>query len=121
MLAAGGARADEAAPAVADGPAGQAELDKAIDAKLGADDLDDYERVLQHCKQAVALGLDADSRKFADDLYIGTLVDRAGMLVDAIYDAVPPNPQWPRMRTFALRDLEQHLDQLQYNPYRAFA
>lgn len=105
MLAAGGARADEAAPAVADGPAGQAELDKAIDAKLGADDLDDYERVLQHCKQAVALGLDADSRKFADDLYIGTLVDRAGMLVDAIYDAVPPNPQWPRMRTFALRDL----------------
>jgi tetratricopeptide (TPR) repeat protein len=105
MLAAGAARAEEPAPAVTDEPPGQAELDKAIDAKLGADDLDDYERVLEHCKQAVELGLDDESKKFADDLYTGTLVDRAGMIVDAIYDAVPPNPQWPRMRAFALRDL----------------
>jgi tetratricopeptide (TPR) repeat protein len=102
MLAAGAALADEAP--------GQAELDKAIDAKLGADDLDDYERVLEHCKKAVELGLDADSKKFADDLYTGTLVDRAGMIVDAIYDAVPPNPQWPRMRAFALRDLGEVIE-----------
>jgi tetratricopeptide (TPR) repeat protein len=117
MLVTGAAPADEPAaavaeekPAVAETPAaaespGQAELDKAIDAKLGANDLDDYERVLEHCKKAVELGLDVDSKKFADDLYTGTLVDRAGMIVDAIYDAVPPNPQWPRMRAFGLRDL----------------
>lgn len=110
MLAAGAARADEAAPAVADAAPGQAELDKAIDAKLGADDLDDYERVLEHCKKAVELGLDDDSKKFADELYTGTLVDRAGMIVDAIYDSVPPNPQWPRMRAFALRDLGEVID-----------
>jgi tetratricopeptide (TPR) repeat protein len=97
MLAAATVRADESP--------GQAELDKAIDAKLGADDLDDYDRVLEHCKKAIELGLDAESKAFADDLHTGTLVDRAGMLVDAIYDAVPPNPQWPRMRAFALRDL----------------
>ena len=117
MLVTGAAPADEPAaaveeekPAVAETPAaaespGQAELDKAIDAKLGANDLDDYERVLEHCKKAIELGLDVDSKKFADDLYTGTLVDRAGMIVDAIYDAVPPNPQWPRMRAFGLRDL----------------
>ncbi|MGB8853781.1 MAG: tetratricopeptide repeat protein [Pirellulales bacterium] len=105
MFAAGAVRADEAAAGVADETPGQAELDKAIDAKLGADDLDDYERVLEHCKKAVELGLDAESKKFADELYTGTLVDRAGMIVDAIYDSVPPNPQWPRMRGFALRDL----------------
>ena len=110
MLAAGAARADEAAPAVAAEAPGQAELDKAIDAKLGADDLDDYERVLEHCKKAIELGLDADSKKFADELYTGTLVDRAGMIVDAIYDSVPPNPQWPRMRAFALRDLGEVID-----------
>jgi len=51
MLVAATVRADE--------PPGQAELDKAIDAKLGADDLDDYDRVLEHCKKAVELGLDA--------------------------------------------------------------
>lgn len=114
VLGARGVLADE--PATAESPAqaenppqaespGQAELDKAIDAKLGAAELDDYERVLEHCKKAVELGLDADSKKFADELYTGTLVDRAGMIVDAIYDSVPPNPQWPRMRSFALRDL----------------
>jgi tetratricopeptide (TPR) repeat protein len=86
---------------------GQAELDKAIDAKLGANELDDYERVLEHCKKAIELGLDADSKKFADELYTGTLVDRAGMVVDAIYDSVPPNPQWSRLRVFALRDLDE--------------
>ncbi len=110
MLAAGAARADEAAPTAAAEAPGQAELDKAIDAKLGADDLDDYERVLEHCKKAVELGLDAESKKFADELYTGTLVDRAGMIVDAIYDSVPPNPQWPRMRAFALRDLGEVID-----------
>jgi tetratricopeptide (TPR) repeat protein len=104
LMAAGAVRAEETPGQSAESP-GQSELDKAIDAKLGADDLDDYDRVLEHCKKAVELGLDAESKTFADDLYTGTLVDRAGMLVDAIHDAVPPNPQWPRMRAFALRDL----------------
>ena len=107
-LIGGFAVADEPAAEPVESP-GQIELDKAIDAKLGADDLDDYERVLEHCKKAIELGLDADSRKFADELYTGTLVDRAGMLVDAIYESAPPNPQWPRLRAFALRDLEEIL------------
>ena len=90
---------------------GQAELDAAIDAKLGANELDDYERVLEHCKKAIELGLDADSKKFADELYTGTLVDRAGMLVDAIYDAIYDSslarPQLQNMRLFAMRDLTE--------------
>jgi tetratricopeptide (TPR) repeat protein len=88
-------------------PAGQSELDAAIDAKLGARGLADFERVIEHCKKAVELGLDEESRKFADDLHTGTLVDRAAMLVEAIYNALEPDPQWQRMRAFAMRDLEE--------------
>ena len=86
---------------------GQAELDAAIDAKLGARGLADYERVIEHCKKAVELGLDEESAKFAADLHTGTLVDRAAMLVEAIYNALEPDPQWPRLRAFAMRDLEE--------------
>ena len=39
-------------------------------------------RVLDLCQQAIEKGLDDDSKKFADDLYTGTLIDRAAMLVD---------------------------------------
>ena len=89
---------------------GQADLDAAIDTKLSANDLDDYGTVLELCKSAVKKGLDEEARKFADDLYTGTLVDRAGMIVEAIFDAPKPDPQWPRMRTFALRDLGEAID-----------
>lgn len=94
------------AVAVADEP-GQADLDAAIDAKLSANDLDDYGTVLELCKQAIEKGLDEESRKFADDLYTGTLIDRAGMVVEAIFDSDTPDPQWPRMRSYALRDLNE--------------
>ena len=87
--------------------AGQEELDAAIDAKLGARGLADLDRVLAHCQRALELGLDDESRKFADSLYTGTLVDRAAMLVEVIYRAREPDPQWPRMRAFAMRDLEE--------------
>jgi len=106
--------AQEAAAAKPDAPAkpdadstGQDELDAAIDAKLGARGLADFDRVLGHCRRALELGLDEESRKFAESLYTGTLVDRAAMLVEAIHRAREPDPQWPRMRAFAMRDLEE--------------
>jgi tetratricopeptide (TPR) repeat protein len=99
--------APESAPA--DNP-GQADLDAAIEAKLAANSLDDFGKVLTLCKQATEKGLDAESRKFADELYTGTLVDRAGMLVDVIYAADEPDPRWQQMRAFALRDLGEIID-----------
>ena len=98
----------EPAAAPADQP-GQADLDAAIEAKLAARTLDDYARVLELCKQALDKGLDEQGRTFADELYTGTLVDRAGMLVDVIYDTAGRDAQWPRMRAFAMRDLEEIL------------
>lgn len=107
------ADADEAAPAAstpttdAAASPGQADLDAAIDAKLSANQLDDFATVLDLCRRAIRKGLDEDGQKFAEDLYTGTLVDRAGMLVEAIFNAPKPDEQWPRMRTFAMRDLNE--------------
>jgi tetratricopeptide (TPR) repeat protein len=92
---------------MADDQPGQKDLDQAIEAKLAADNLDDFETVLDHCKRALDRGLSEESRKFAEDLYTGTLMDRAGMVVDAIFRKGQPDQQWPRMRSFAMRDLNE--------------
>jgi len=103
---AAGSVAAEPEPGPAANP-GQADLDAAIEAKLSADSLDDFGSVLALCKQAIEKGLDPESRKFAEELYTGTLVDRSGMLVDVIFDAKDPDPRWQQMRAFALRDLAE--------------
>lgn len=95
------------------GQSGQMDLDAALEAKLTARSLDDMENVLDLCRRAAAKGLSPESKRFADDLYTGTLIDRAGMLVDAILGPPSPEPQWPRMRSFAVRDLNEAL---QRNP-----
>lgn len=100
--------AAEAKPAVTEGDApGQADLNDAIDAKLAVDELDDFARVLDLCERAIDKGLDEESRRFAEDLYTGTLIDRAGMLTEALFNSPGPNAQWARIRAFAMRDLEQ--------------
>lgn len=95
-----------AAPETADAP-GQEDLNEAIDAKLAVDELDDYARVLDLCRQAIDKGLDEESRKFAEDLYTGTLIDRAAMLTEAIFRPGRPDQQWQRIRAFAMRDLDE--------------
>jgi tetratricopeptide (TPR) repeat protein len=89
---------------------GQADLDGAIDAKLSANDLQDFQQVLDLCKRAIDKGLSEDSASFANDLYKSTLIDRASMIVDAIFNSPTPSPQWPQMRAFALRDLREAID-----------
>ncbi len=88
-------------------PLGLEDLNEAIDAKLAIEQLDDFGRVLTLCRQAIDKGLDDDSKKFAEDLYTGTLMDRAGMLSEAIFESPRPDPQWPRIRAFAMRDLQE--------------
>jgi tetratricopeptide (TPR) repeat protein len=96
--------------AAADDPAGLEDLNAAIDAKLAIEQLDDFAKVLNLCRQAMEKGLDGDSKKFAEDLYTGTLMDRAGMLSEAIFESPRPDPQWPRIRAFAMRDLEEAIN-----------
>jgi tetratricopeptide (TPR) repeat protein len=86
---------------------GQELLNDAINAKLEIDEIDDFGRVLDLCKKAIERGLDEGSMKFANDLYTGTLIDRAAMLTGAIVDADQPDPNWRRIRAFAMRDLNE--------------
>ena len=90
-----------------DGTEGQSDLDAAIEQKLSAQSLDDFERVIDLCRRAIRKGLPKGSKDFANNLIVGTLIDRSVMLVDAIFDAPRPTPDWPRMRSFAMRDLNE--------------
>jgi tetratricopeptide (TPR) repeat protein len=95
-----------AAPAAA-AEDGQELLNDAINAKLEIDEIDDFAKVLDLCKKAIEQGLDEGSKKFADDLYTGTLIDRAAMLSAAVVDADQPDANWRRIRAFAMRDLNE--------------
>jgi tetratricopeptide (TPR) repeat protein len=99
------APAAEAATEAAD--PGQPDLDAAIDAKLSAHDLDDFANVLDLCRRAIKKGLSEEQKQFAEDLYTDTLMYRAGRIVEAIYEDATPDPQWPRLRSFAMRDLNE--------------
>ena len=113
-VAAAGSAATAAEPAgpvaepaaTAESP-GQDDLDAAVDAKLSAQSIDDFATVLDLCKRAIKKGLAADQQQFAEDLYTDTLMYRAGRIVQAIYEVNTPDPQWPRMRSFAMRDLNE--------------
>ena len=66
--------------------------------------------LFRSCKRAIKKGLAADQEQFAKDLYTDTLMYRAGKIVQAVYDAERPDPQWPRLRSFAMRDLNEVVD-----------
>jgi len=85
--------------------AGQGDLDDAIDRKLSANDYDDLGKVIELCQKAKRKGLSDDQKKFADDLEADTLVTRAGLLVEEIFEGSQPGAQKMRMRSAALRDL----------------
>jgi len=99
--------AEPAKPESAPAEDGQELLNDAINAKLEIDEIDDFGRVLDLCKKALEKGLDEGSKKFADDLYTGTLIDRAAMLTGAVVDAEQPDQNWRRIRAFAMRDLNE--------------
>lgn len=92
-------------PISAQEEAGQPDLDTAIDAKLDAASYDDLGRVVDLCRRARQKGLSPDSARFADELEAATLVLRAGMLVDEVFEGDEPGQQRLRMRTSALKDL----------------
>ena len=102
--------ADGGRQAAAASSPGQADLDAAVDAKLSAQSIDDFANVLDLCRRAIKKGLDEEQRQFAEDLYTDTLMYRAGRIVQAITGGDNPDPQWPRLRSFAMRDLNEVVD-----------
>lgn len=101
-----------AAPAIAENE-GQAELDKATQLKVTAESLEDLNEVVDHAESAIEKGLDADNKKFAEQLLISSLVQRGQLFAAAVFNVPAQDPQpglrAMQFRQFALSDLERAL------------
>ena len=91
-----------AAPALAENE-GQEDLDKATQLKVAAESLDDLNEVVDQAESALEKGLDADNKKFAQQLLISSLLQRGqlfcsggvqcaggGSAARVAVDAIPP-------------------------------
>jgi tetratricopeptide (TPR) repeat protein len=88
---------------------GQADLDKAVDAKLEAETLADLEKVAGLCESALKKGLDEENGNFAKQLLSSVLLQHAQKLAAAIFDQSPPDRRWQIIRQAALKDLDRLL------------
>jgi tetratricopeptide (TPR) repeat protein len=98
-----------AAPAWAENE-GQADLDQATEAKLTAENLEDLGEVVALTERALEKGLDAANTTFAKELLAASLLQRATIYSQQIFDRNPPNQQWPRWRQMAVDDLERAIE-----------
>ena len=85
---------------------GQADLDAAVAAKISADSVQEYSKVITLCEEAISKGLDLEGKKFAQQLLSSTRFERAVQVCHAIFDPAVPDPRWPQLRRLALTDLE---------------
>ena len=96
---------------------GQADLDKATQLKIGAQNTGDLTDVIQLCESALKKGLDKNNTAFANDLMASALVQRGSVSAAKIFgDESSPAPslnlqndQWKTFRAEALADLEKGL------------
>src|SRR5689334_8863724 len=64
---------------------GQADLDKATQLKVTAESLDDLNEVIDRTDSALEKGLDAENKKFADQLLVSSLVQRGQLFSAAVF------------------------------------
>lgn len=88
---------------------GQEDLDRAIEAKLGAENLRELGKVISLCQSALDKGLDEENAQFAKTLLASTLYQRAEVVSQAILGEQGPDQRWPQLRQMALTDLERSL------------
>ncbi|MEE3220611.1 MAG: hypothetical protein VX257_10125, partial [Planctomycetota bacterium] len=112
LLAGGFAIAEEKDPAppvqgVAEKPSpGQADLDEATKLKIAARSFEDLSKVIERCEKAIKAGLTDENREFAEQLLVGTRLQRANQICSQIFDRNPPNENWRQLARAALIDLE---------------
>lgn len=104
-----GFAAERTAALVAAENEGQADLDRAFEARLAAKSIVEIGRVIDLCRDAIKKGLDDDNEKFAEQLLASSLFQRGEILAHGVLDAVRPDPRLPQLRLAALGDLEEAL------------
>lgn len=86
---------------------GQTDLDRATEAKLNAQSIEDLTRVIKLCQDALDAGLDKANTQYATELLAGTLTQRAEVVTSQITSRPLPPAQLQRLRKHALDDLER--------------
>src|SRR5437867_1893757 len=90
---------------------GQADLDKATQLKVAAENLDDLGEVIDHIDTALEKGLDKENTKFAQQLLVASLLQRGQLFGAAVFNIPPQDPQRGiramQFRQFALSDLQR--------------
>jgi tetratricopeptide (TPR) repeat protein len=97
-------------PSFAADKLGQADLDKAVEARISAKSLAEVEEVITLTRSALKKGLEAEDQKFARELLAGVLFQRGQMFAMGVLEAVRPDPRLPEMRDAALDDLTEALE-----------
>ncbi|PHS05455.1 MAG: hypothetical protein COA78_15320 [Blastopirellula sp.] len=88
---------------------GQADLDKAVDAKLDAESIDDLGKVVELCESALKKGLSEDDQEFAKQLASSVLFQRATHYSRGIFEQSPPSQDWKNLRKLSLKEIEKAL------------
>ena len=86
---------------------GQADLDKAIQMKIGANTVSDLSDVIRLCELAMKKGLDKNNLPFAKDLLASTLVQRGSAYASKTFRSLLSDGNWQEDRKSALADLEK--------------
>lgn len=86
---------------------GQADLNRAIEAKVTAEKIDDFAEVISLCQRALDKGLDDENADFARKLLSATLEERGRLFADAIFGNLQPDPRWRQLRRQALDDFQR--------------
>ena len=89
---------------------GQADLDKATEAKLTANTLTDLGEVIRLCESALKKGLNEDNAAFARQLLASTLIQRGSIAAAAVFEGLPANGKWQDFRRVALADLQRAVE-----------
>ncbi len=86
-------------------------LNKATQKKVLAENLADFNKVIELLEQAQEEGLEAEEAQFAEDLLLSSLMQRAEAMSGAILGKPLPDPRkdprWMQIRRFALNDLSR--------------
>ena len=86
---------------------GQDDLDKATEAKLGANSLADLDEVIRLAESALKKGLDEGNTQFANGLLSSTLAQRGTVRAALTARTAATNPRFDELRKAALEDLER--------------
>lgn len=95
-----------AMPALAENE-GMTDLEEAMAAKIDAQSLGDFTKVIRLCESALEKGLDESNADFAKQLLSATLAQRGLVVAKTILMMNPPDRRWPSFREVALKDLEK--------------